>query len=36
VQSYSRAIELSETPRAFPIYTDAIRQLSTLEAKDLK
>jgi hypothetical protein len=35
VQNYSRAIELSETPRAFPIYTDAIRQLSTL-AKDSK
>ena len=34
VQSYSRAIELSETPRAFPIDTDAIRQLSTLDAKD--
>jgi beta-lactamase family protein/transcriptional activator len=34
VQNYSRAIELSQTPRAFPIYTDAIRQLSTLDAKD--
>jgi CubicO group peptidase (beta-lactamase class C family) len=33
VQQYSRAIELSETPRAFPIYTDAIRELSNLESK---
>ena len=31
VQSYARAIELSETPRAFLIYTDAIRELSTLQ-----
>ena len=36
VQNYSRAIELSQTPRAFPIYTDAIRQLSALEVKDQK
>lgn len=36
VQNYSRAIELSETPRAFPIYTDAIRQLSALEAREQK
>ncbi len=36
VQNYSRAIELSETPRAFPIYTDAIRQLSALDVKDPK
>jgi CubicO group peptidase (beta-lactamase class C family) len=35
-QQYSRAIELSETPRAFLIYTDAIRQLSALEPKDQK
>ena len=33
VQAYSRAIELSETPRAFLIYTAAIRELSTLDAK---
>jgi hypothetical protein len=33
VQSYSRAIELSETPRAFPICTDAIRELSALDGK---
>ena len=31
VQNYARAIELSETPRAFLIYTDAIRALSTLQ-----
>ena len=36
VQNYSRAIELSETPRAFLIYTDAIRELSALEPKDQK
>ena len=36
VQSYSRAIELSATPRAFLIYTDAIRELSALEPKDAK
>ena len=35
-QNYSRAIELSETPRAFLIYTDAIRELSALEPKDQK
>jgi hypothetical protein len=35
-QQYSRAIALSETPRAFLIYTDAIRQLSALETKDQK
>jgi hypothetical protein len=33
VQNYSRAIELSETPRAFLIYTDAIREISALEQK---
>jgi CubicO group peptidase (beta-lactamase class C family) len=33
VQNYSRAIELSETPRAFPLYTHAIRELSSLEGK---
>lgn len=33
VQNYSRAIELSETPRAFLIYTDAIRQVSALEPR---
>ena len=33
VQSYARAIELSETPRAFLIYTDAIREISALEPK---
>jgi CubicO group peptidase (beta-lactamase class C family) len=33
VQNYSRAIELSDTPRAFPSYTHAIRELSSLEAK---
>jgi hypothetical protein len=31
VQSYSRAIELSDTPRAFLLYTDAIREISALE-----
>ncbi|MEO8028202.1 MAG: hypothetical protein ABI823_17090, partial [Bryobacteraceae bacterium] len=31
IQNYSRAIELSTTPRALLIYTDAILQLSTLE-----
>jgi hypothetical protein len=30
VQNYSRAIELSDTPRAFLIYTDAIREISAL------
>jgi hypothetical protein len=33
VQNYSRAIELSDTPRAFPTYTHAIRELSALEGK---
>ena len=33
VQNYSRAIELSETPRAFLTYTHAIRELSALEGK---
>jgi CubicO group peptidase (beta-lactamase class C family) len=33
VQNYGRAIELSETPRAFPSYTHAIRELSTLDVK---
>jgi CubicO group peptidase (beta-lactamase class C family) len=28
LKAYSRAIELSETPRAFPILTNAIRELS--------
>ena len=36
VQNYSRAIELSETPRAFLLYTEAIRELSTLESKVVK
>lgn len=36
VQNYSRAIELSDTPRAFLIYTDAIRELSALEQKPEK
>lgn len=36
VQNYSRAIELSDTPRAFLIYTNAIRELSTLEPKVVK
>jgi CubicO group peptidase (beta-lactamase class C family) len=36
VQAYSRAIELSATPRAFLLYTDAIRELSALEAKSAK
>jgi CubicO group peptidase (beta-lactamase class C family) len=36
VQNYSRAIELSETPRAFLIYTDAIREISALEPKSGK
>ncbi len=36
VQAYSRAIELSATPRAFLIYTDAIRELSALEPKPVK
>jgi hypothetical protein len=36
VQNYSRAIELSDTPRAFLIYTDAIREISALEPKGAK
>ena len=36
VQNYSRAIELSDTPRAFLIYTDAIREISMLEPKGAK
>jgi len=36
VQAYSRAIDLSETPRAFLIYTAAIRELSTLTPKEEK
>ena len=36
VQAYSRAIELSETPRALLIYTNAIRELSDLEPKGQK
>jgi CubicO group peptidase (beta-lactamase class C family) len=36
VQNYSRAIELSETPRQFLIYTDAIKELSALDAKPPK
>ena len=36
VQAYGRAIDLSETPRAFPIYTAAIRELSTLAPKQEK
>ena len=31
-----RALELSETPRAFPIYTDTIRQLSNLQPASVK
>jgi hypothetical protein len=33
VAAYSRAIELSDTPRAFPTYTQAIRDLSDLAPK---
>jgi len=36
VQNYARAIELSDTPRAFLIYTDAIREISALESKAVK
>jgi CubicO group peptidase (beta-lactamase class C family) len=36
VQNYSRAIELSDTPRAFLIYTDAIREISMLEPASAK
>ena len=36
VQNYARAIELSDTPRAFLMYTEAIRELSTLEPKAVK
>jgi CubicO group peptidase (beta-lactamase class C family) len=35
-QNYARAIELSDTPRNFLMYTDAIRELSTLEPKAVK
>ncbi len=31
IQAWSKAIELSDTPRALLIYTDEIRKLSTLE-----
>jgi predicted negative regulator of RcsB-dependent stress response len=31
--AYSKAIELSDTPRAFPTLTQAIRDLSNLSAK---
>jgi hypothetical protein len=31
--AYSRAIELSDTPRALPILTQAIRELSDLTPK---
>jgi CubicO group peptidase (beta-lactamase class C family) len=34
VQADARALELSETPRTFLIYTDAIRELSELMPKD--
>jgi hypothetical protein len=33
VAAYSRAIEFSDTPRAFPTYTQAIRDLSDLTPK---
>jgi predicted Zn-dependent protease len=36
VQGYARAIALSETPRQFLIYTDAIRELSALDARAAK
>jgi predicted Zn-dependent protease len=36
VQNYARAIELSDTPRGFLIYTDAIREISALEPKGAK
>jgi len=36
VRNFSRAIELGDTPRAFLIYTDAIRELATLETKVVK
>lgn len=32
IQAWSKAIELSSTPRALLVYTDEIRQLSTLDA----
>jgi len=31
IQAYSKAIEMSDTPRGLPGYSEAIRQLSTLE-----
>lgn len=34
VQAYSRAIELSDTPRTFLTYTNAIRELSAVEPKN--
>ncbi len=33
LQAFARAMELSETPRAFPIMADAIKQLSNLDKK---
>jgi CubicO group peptidase (beta-lactamase class C family) len=33
IAAYSRAIDLSDTPRAFPTYTQAIRDLSDLAPK---
>jgi tetratricopeptide (TPR) repeat protein len=33
LMAYSRAIELSDTPRAFPMLTDAIRELSAPTSK---
>jgi CubicO group peptidase (beta-lactamase class C family) len=35
-QNYSRAIELSDTPRQFLLYADAIKELSALDAKPPK
>ena len=34
IQAYSRAIELSETPRMLFFYTDAIREISDIAPKD--
>ena len=36
VQAYARAIAVSDTPRQFLIYTDAIRQLSSTDPKATK
>jgi CubicO group peptidase (beta-lactamase class C family) len=36
IQAYWRAIELSETPRNLPLYTDAIRELASIETKGVK